>query len=912
MLAAITLGASAYEVDDFVYTKTDKYQIADVNLVSNGKFTEGTSGTDGWLATDPAEAPLAQVFTMMQDGPNGSNTQKVLPGQTSLKAGMYQKVPVSMGGVYVVTLRVTGETAGITDLDLTGAATNYINAYFNTDGAFAYATGTKNKELKYGENGVSGGYGFSFQPGVFTEVSFAIEAPQEGFIMIDLRGLSEGMEIADVECHLANKVFDDRDAKRRLEYIKTYFSSFDLSTYEYYQDIQDQMAEIERCLENNVPADEMASQMENLELLWTEFTALNFSNVLNLIPTTDGSANTGNNSANWMDWTSKYSKLDGANYSGKAPWKFSTSRWAHNTASANTPIQIQWQRGATGNWDNIATLTATLNKGTYFWGMSAIGGMMTLNKERWKPSWAEECAQTQLFFNGDTTEVFLLDPAVTKDYVKMFEVTEDNTTLTLGIRCNPIVQKNGFQVKFYDPVLYQVLIEGELTPEQKSFLEAVRTQLDALKELLGTAQGYLAEDQKAMPWGKDSLAIANANAQSQYDGWAALTQDELLEKFANYEEVDKDIQKQGVNILKGSINWFVKFNVPFTQIPVAIANANATMEERIYSTSTMRQQLTAKIAETQNVYNEKLLVPFSSADSLALVNEKVALEEMVAAFKAATPSVNIIDIDFGTQEEPAVIVTHEDPEQMYETYYTIDGKKGTIKLGNTTGSSSYELGYNGTDSLGMLRVGKGTATIDVTDAAPMKESDIVNVKFDFYIGNLQDRYLGFKLLTEDGDTICGANFAVYASSKPRIEFSSFSDLDVSLFSRVGSSAAGNAAIAAKSNKTTFDIVLDYGARTMYCSTVSSKGSQITEAIAIPTLKPLKQLVIYSDYDNAGRRSFMDNIVINNIAADPTAVTEVGSDAAAVKNDAIYNIAGQRISAPAKGQIYIKNGEKAVY
>ena len=75
------------------------------------------------------------------------------------------------------------------------------------------------------------------------------------------------------------------------------------------------------------------------------FVEANFSNVLNLIPTTDGSANTGNNSANWMNWTAKWNKLSN-DYNGKAPWTWTTDRWCHKTAAADSPMAIQWMRGA--------------------------------------------------------------------------------------------------------------------------------------------------------------------------------------------------------------------------------------------------------------------------------------------------------------------------------------------------------------------------------------------------------------------------------------------------------------------------------------------------------------------------------------------------------------------------------------
>lgn len=903
LLAVMTLGASAYNVDDYVYTRTNRYQISGADIVRNGDFTSGDTGTDGWAATNPSAAPLTQVFTMGTGGPEGSNTQKVLPGQTALSAGMYQLVPVDMGGTYVVTLRVTGETAGFTDLDLTGGNTNYVNAYFNTDGAFASVTGTNNKELVFGENGVNGGYPFSYASGTFTEVSFAIDTPQEGYIVIDFRGLNEGMEIAGVECHAARKVFDTNEAQHRVDYIKKYFAATDMSDRTYYADVQEMIAALEDGIKNNAAAQDMEIYMENLNGLWTEFTTENLSNVLNTIPTTDGSDNSKNNSANWMNWVTKYSSLNGSDYGGKAPWTFSTSRWQHNAATAGTPIQISWQRNASGDWDNIATLTVTLDKGKYFWGMSAIGGMMTLNKNRWTCSWAKNCAATELFFNGDTTEVFYLDPAIQNEYVNMYEVTEDNTTITMGIRCNTDVITDGFNVKFYDPVLYKVLVDGQLTPEQQAYLDAVQNQIETLNSRIGFAKGYISAEQTEMPWGKEDLAAAINAAQEQYTAWAALKQAEIIEKMDNGEVLANDIATNGVNVLNNYISRFLKMNAPLTNIPIIIANANATKEERVYSSSTKLQQLNEKIAEAQNLYNEKLLVEFSSADSLLLEEERTELETMITAFKDAVVSTPVIDIDYGTQENPATIVTH-DATETADAYYDVTGNKGAM-IFTSIGSKSYELGYNSTDSLGMLRVGNSKATVAI-DGTPAKASDIVNIKFDYYFGGLSGKYAGFYVMTESGDTICGLYINKYSS------ISKYNPFGIEVKNMI-SSATGDAAIAASSNKTSFDIVLDYGDRTMFCTTSNlSKGTATTEKIAMKTQGVPTSFVLSSNYGTAGRRCWFDNLVINNIDAEPTGVTEVTPAETLENADVIYNIAGQKIITPAKGQIYIQNGKKSVF
>lgn len=908
LLVALATSAAAYDIDSYVYTPTQKFKITGDNIVTNGKFTEGSTGTEGWNAIDETNYPLASVFEQGVGGPNSSNTLKVLSGQTALTAGAKQVIAIEAGGYYVVTFRVMGTAAGYTDLDQTGGNTNYINAYYNTDGELATVNGTN---LLFGTDGVNGGYQFSFDNSGFSEHSFAINAPANGFIVIDFRGLSEGLEIADVECHAASEVYDDRVAERRLNYIQTVLDGVKaadeaggVQTAEErdgYSDLKDAIDEMKTGIESGASDDELTGYLANVNLMWDEYVAANLSNVLDLIPTTDGSSNTGNNSANWMNWTGKFNNLT-TYYTGKAPWSFTTDRLHHKGGAANTPMGIQWMRSSSGSWDNIATLTATLDGGTYFWGLSASGGMMTLNKNRWARSMAKENMETTLFFNGDTTDVFTLDPAVTKDYIFKYTLAEEKE-VKLGFRSNTnIAASNGVDASFYSPVLYKLIVAGALTPEQKAYIEAANTQLEALAGRIQVAQDYLAETQTALPWGKEDLQVGVTEAQARYDAWKALTQEQVLAMMDEDKSLRDTIMNSGVRFLNNNyITPFVNKNAPLTNMPTAIASATATKNQRIYSSSAKMADLEAKIAEAQAMYDEKLVAAFSSEDSLALVNEKAALEAAVVEFQNAITPTEIVNIDFSND-----FVTHEDATGETDTYYTIAGEKGEMKFTDISGSYCYAKGYSG-DSLGVLRVGNSAATVEFTGALP-KASDIVNIKFDLYVGNLSGKSAGFFVESAAGDTITGLFFSKYSGTTTcnpmNIDYNS-------KINGVGSSSQSNLAIAAASNKTSFDIVLDYGARQMYCTTSnSSKGTATTEAVDLKNLEPTK-FVLMSNYNNADRRCWFDNLIIQTISAGETAIQGVGEVKVVTKTGAKYNVAGQQITTPAAGQIYIQNGVKYV-
>ena len=896
-----SLAMNAYEAGDFVYTKVARYKITGENLVVNGQFNQGATGTDGWTATSET-LPLEATFTMGVDGPNGSNTQKVLAGQTALENGMYQKLAITQGGTYVVSFKVKGATAGFTDLDLTAGNTNYMNAYYNTDGTLATVSGTT---LLYGENGVNGGYQFDYSADGFTNVSFAVEAPAEGYIMIDFRGLAEGLEIADVTCHSAENVYDDRIAKNRIAYIKLFLAEEGTEEKEYYEELQACIKTIEDAVQENASLSAMEECMGTLENTWQMFIDENFQSIIDAVPTTDGSENTGNSSANWMNWTAKYNTLN-SGYAGKAPWTWSTNRWGHLSAKSNSSMSVRWQRGAINQWDNVATLTVTLPAGVYYWGVTGQGGMMTLNKSRWMRSWANECAMTQLSADDEYSETFVLNAARNEDYVFRFELTEKKE-VSLRIRCNIEESSiNGCFAEFYSPILYQVIESDQLTAEQMLFLDEVSNLLNELKGRLDVANEYLADTQVLMPWGKETLQEETDKVQLSYDTWAALTQEELLEIFDNDEDLCGAIYTETGN-LNTSIDLFTELNIPLTDMPTAIDEAQSILEMRRYASSSLMDEFEAMITKTQTMYEEYLKIAYSVAAAETLIAQKAALEAMTEDFMEAINVEVLVDIDFGTQNNPASFETVEytDDAGAINYYYTITGAKGTMTFTDITGSYPYALGWGSltdesgaiipTDSLGILRVGNSEA-IAKFDGAPAKETGIVNIKFDLYAGSLIKSMVGYKVLAAGGETICGLFYSPYSGNDDMNTFG----INYWNLPRVGSGSASNSAIAAASNRIQFDIVLDYGAKTMYCTTSSSKGVDTSQIIPLPDLVPA-QFVLYSNYNNADRRCWFDNLIIQNISTEPASEETVISGKCG--ENLTWTLDGSELTIAGSGDMY---------
>ena len=931
LLSAVVSGAMAHEIGDKVYSNSAKWKITGRNLVTNGDFSDNQ--LTGWTAIDESINKLTTFSVLEGQGAKGANEIKVNEGQTALTNGIYQTIAIQQGGTYIVSMKVMNtKAAGFTDFDLTGANTNYINAYYNTDGALATADGTN---LSYGAGGVCGGYTFSFTTDEFTEVNFPVQAPADGQIVIDLRGLSEGLEICDVTCQAAEQIYDTRIPEKRIAYINSVLGSYKFSE-DSKADLVEAIAEVETLISDGAD-DGYDYAMENLDLMWEGFVTANFSNVLNSINT----GASGNYSANWDNWTGKFNKLssEASAYNAVSGWSWSTDRWCHKKAAADTPLQIQWMRGSSGTWDNIATNTTTLDKGTYFFGFQGAGGMMTLNKNRWTRSQAKECAETYVFFNNDTTDMFLLPTSneMASTYgnvIYKFEVAEDNTPVKFGIRCNigqGQVAKDGFDVNFYHPVLYKVLVEGERTPEEKTYLDNVQTQIDALNDRIKVAEGYVAADQKTRPWGKENLQKGIVESKKRFDVWDAMSEDDRLATMDNYsakyeatqapyyvdgayvlkdttytDNTEKALQNiimnAGVRYLNNNfITPFVNKNAPLTDLAVAVENANAVYSEPI-NNSGDKETFKAVIDAAQALYNTQLVAPYSQEVVDALVAKNKELSLASDAFIASVKKDVIVDIDFSTpaREIPATV-------EGELSKYAIDGTKGTMNFLGTFSAEmqkewtqfAYGQGFNDlyTD---VLFVGKGAAEVDL--GYEIKDNDAIIASFDIWYGYLDKAEFGFYFKDVDNNDI--ASFCRKVGSAATANLLGL-DESAAAISQAGGKNNGNVQgnICKDNNKTHFEVTLNYASKNMFVTTVNKDGKKVIHpTVAMPEgVGKAAKLYFNSTYGNGERCCWLDNIVISVIGDVPSGIADVTT---ATQN------AAKAVKKIENGQIVIvKNGKK---
>ena len=912
LLSSMAIGANAYGVDDMIYTRAAKYKVTAANLVTNGEL-KGTS-LDGWTATDASAASLSDVFTVLEGGGVSVNS-----GFSALTNGMYQVVNISEGGTYVVTMKVKGAEQGYTDIDLKADGNNCIFAYFNTDGKLFWqdVDEKNNPILVFGEGGAATENCYSFTNEDFTEFAYPVEAPSDGKIIIDLRGLTAGIEIKDVECHKVQAAFDERVAQRRLAWINSVLGDFAWSgAYEGYDDLQANIKDLEEALKGNDDG-KKATMLENLEtVFYDEFAPANLSNVFNTIDHPSGSG--GNYSANWMNWTNKYNKCDGEATS--QPWVFNCNRWAHTTGAENTPLNVQWQRGfAYNTWDPQARLTTTLDKGTYRLGVTGSGGMMTMNKDRWVRSGAYDIVKVEMILENaedptknDTIAAGTLSPSFDQSFMGSFTVDEQKE-VTILLHCYQVECPSpnpGMAVGLIDPVLYKVLVKGELTPEEKSYLAAVETQITALEERIKVAEDLVASTQTEKPWGKDNLQKGIDEAKKRLAAWKALDQDAILALYAEGEAkydakgapyyveneyITKDsvyvkdvlanvIVDAGVRYInRDFIDVFNALNTPLTDMPAAIATAEQTLATAMY-TSGDKATFSAIIQKAKDLYATQMAAQYTAEGSQALIDAKAELAQGVDNFIASVKMENLVDIDFSkayTETPPA--------EEGEDPTYSIEGTKGKIDILGTfskdmqTEWTQYAFGQGFNDLYkDVLFVGKGDASVGVDYAA--KDNDVIMVSFDIYYGYLDKQSMAFYLLNEKGDTISGYKRTNGIAS----EFNTLG-VDESNITCIGGRNNGNVQgnICVENNKTHFEIYLNYTDKNIFAAT-TSKGAKTVNA-AVPMSEgdnALKKIIFSSTYANGERCCWLDNVkvsVINDVpAAGTTGINEVAAVAKASK------------------------------
>lgn len=947
MALSTSLSGYAFEAGEYVYAPQGRFKISSSdNLCTNSTCA---SNFNGWTAISAtAETTPDKVFSY-------DPKEKSFHSLTNVAGeGMYYKFNVpNPSGTYVVSFKIRQATlAWPFSTNIHTRTTDNVNTY-------GYDAADRNFVSVFGN---TGGYTSNTDflacgaPQMLTSdwktVSFAIVGDgtsRDWYIAF--QGMNTGVEISDVQIQEASQVADLRKRDKVLQFVNSIINAKEWPESDEYLGVKETVEML-----NSITDDSSVADLD--DALTTMDEAMSTPDKLGFldIHMDDYLASC----ASGTKWAERIvQERNGTTKIGDWQLVGNPLRWGHcwnlskikddnekkETAKALLYGNFGYSSGTIAG-PNYCKMIKVLNPGTYVF---AVDGSAHTQYSGYDGNFGYETGEMRLYIKptaegakDSVSNAIALPACDMLEYDKYaqnviaFKVTEKGE-YEIGIevsqpaRAGYTLGKLGGNMFLANPRLYCSL-DG-YNADQLAYIEKVRTQINAAADAYARAQALL--DSVALPWMKKEMADTMAVMKPRVDFYNALTDEEIINGFVDpvsgvanngyadmtagvdletgnpiptYNAADS-IMNNGVRPMQYFNNTYTKVNTIFVNLNTSIDLAKQTLPLPIYSTSTGKDALNTAITTAEALYKEKAANGSYvinageevNVDSAAVVNGKVALDDAVATFKASVPAssyTTIVDIDFSGE---AVL-------DEATSRYSIAGNKGSMEFSyftTTAPTANNDIPFQtGIDNNGVrenadvLRVGNGTGTV-VVDPAEYS-GKLVRVTFDYYFGYPNAGSAGFYLQNEADEDVAALFFSLLGNAVTTNTFG----FDVSKLYDIRN--VNDLDIYVENNKTSFEIVLDYTSKTMYAiAENTSKGISMSKTL--PLSGEFTKFIVQSDYKNYhSRRSWFDNLKIERIAVDPNSVDGV-KEVTESADEAIYNVAGQKVSAPVKGQIYVKKG-----
>ncbi|MBO4892419.1 MAG: hypothetical protein J5502_07390 [Prevotella sp.] len=924
MALCVSVSGFALTEGEFVYTPQGRFKITGANLNANNAFQDMT----GWTVIGAGKT-LADKFNTVADGyAPGFNSVVSVDGDTADEGMYYKFEPTSADAVYVVSFK------------LKGAALNWVQTFINGDNT---ATVDKDANLVKVAGNTAGTYTYPSTDGevVVNTAEELTEDWQTFYYAIEGDGnartwfisftkMATTIEIADLQIAPAMKYADLHQRDAMLEKLNAYKNCYNWSDevwakFDGYPEViagleaigdESGQAELDELIEvaNEVLAEFLYENMD-------DYLSASTDNYLG-IKQTDGNTQKVSNYGEWTClptgrafWNSgAYPDL--GHFGGNNSWAYS---------NPNDPMGIY--------------MSKTLDPGSYVFTIESLAALRAestsnswTHNEAWNPAYGvASIVNTE---TGDTivSVVKGLDSRVYTPFIVPIQITESGTyQIAFKAWCKEEYKdiKNGSVVYVKDATFYGKN-DNKYNQKQLAYEANVRTQITTGREQLTIAAGYLADD--SYFWGKAALQAVVDDVEPKIAVFEAMSQDDIIATYDRDSYVNSTsdengllqylVYQQATKFIIAANKEFIAVNDTLSSMQAVIDNAETTIKMRLYDAATGKEVLQSAIDKAKALQAQMKASQYSEENAAAIVASNTELNDAVATFTTTIPAnciATIVDIDF----EQAV--TEEFDFETGNTVFTNPGAVGSMVLSTFSSQAAsnqeFEKGYwaNGEQLWkGYLRVGNGTGTVtfDPTENGSMG-TNILKVACDFYIQGLVGRTLGFSLNNDADEEIFGLLRDYYNGTTT----TNTCELDESYIWAKSGGSYNNASPADATDsvtnnplqKTHFEVILDYGRKSIYCTATSPNGSTTSKEIvneAIPT-----KFVLQSNYNNNDRRPWFDNLLIQRITAgatdpfDPTAIENVKA-VIKVKNGAIYNLAGQRVGENYKG-VVVKDGKKMI-
>jgi len=849
-----TVGSFAINVGDYVYSHTAKYKVTGNNVVMNGDFNVG-DGSEGWR--DGEGNGMSQSWRIVSTDVGlgeGINAVECQEASTSV-AGTLTNSWQLASGLYVISYKVfTSEdvTCSVTD-----GNTNYVS----------FIAKSADDQNPY-ERVISGAE--SWKGGEWTQVvdTIFVNADSE---LLDFRAnnITSGVRFSQFEIAKAVEVYDSRVIDRLIEYAEKLLQEPDLANGR--EDFEIIVGMLKEAIQNP----ENIEDKDAAEALVASFNEA-FDAFLN--------ENGGNTVETTGDWTN-ISSTGFKNLTSYGAWKFDGGRWGFSANDGNlglpendgyvagAGIQTQWEQF----W-NAYIESPGLPKGEkYFFSIEAkvIPGSSTQIGDN--PPYGEDYnyptvggENFKMFIGTDTLQMEgeTLSGYYWKRYYMIADIPADADAVRAGWAYHfPVGFAKAARAYLRNP---EFRLIGK-TVEQINYEAALGNIIVQQNELGNRLQNY-PNDVANCKWELDSLQRAIDFAQPIYDGSFQVVDaggncslpinNESIEQMRELYQNLLD----AVNSLGRAKNYVLNQNAIFDRVLNTIDNAKAVLADELYQDGDKAAFQTA-ISSTQELFNSIYVATTDGtreADEAAL---ETAIEELNIAIEVFIASANlepIVDIDF---TNPA--------EEVGNGLYQIVGAEGEMNFAtdafdpdNGSGAVKYMQGWKAEEAdpvlEDVLRVGTAEATVEIPE---VEDDEVLRTCFNIWFGKLTKKSLTIELRNVNDERVAGFNYNCYENTSDFNDFNNEAGtgMDATKYaSGVGDSSHSNDAIYIDNNKSSFELIVDYKNQELKgILSNPQKGICRGEAIPFPEISDPKvtSLVIYTNYNNADRRCWFDDLKV---------------------------------------------------
>ena len=542
---------------DYFYTHTAKFKVEGENLITNGDFSNSTTGWENENGAD-VDTEVWSVETGM--GPDGENAIVSLSGAGGDGSALTKTWTLD-AGMYIFSCWVKAETS--LNTSITAGSANYLDVFVtNTASATKPADAVQAATVEVISE-------------EWQQLSFPFNIEEGQMVTFVAQRLATGAMITNIAIHQTEEVFDTRKMERKIAFMESVMADENLT--EGKATLTNFINTMKtRILVNEAQRDDLATMERYMESLDNYFEKFLDSNGTNLIGTT------------LTDW-STWSGVDYNKMTNRGTWAFEGGRWGFFPNVAFDGKNLEFNDGdgfiasagiQTGqNALNVGVRTLAgsmdnLGAGKYLF---AIEAQAVAASNRANPYGADHTIAIvgPNIYVGESNDVLendTLNGYYWKYYYKVAEIKEGEE-IKAGFHFPVLSGKTGGRYSVRNPRVYLLGI----SPEEVEF-NRVKNAMMVQQYNLNLRLTEYPVELKDYPWEQDSLTRAIDHAQPIYD--ASLLIIDAEGNVLNREQVTEEetqILLDEVNALGRARSFIINQNQPVQALKDAVAAGNEAL-----------------------------------------------------------------------------------------------------------------------------------------------------------------------------------------------------------------------------------------------------------------------------------------------------------------------------------------------